>query len=318
MNMNRFKRFSSVNVGGAKTLPSYVLITPARNEEAFIGKTLESLVTQTVHPTKWVIVSDGSTDGTDNIVKKYCDKYAWIELVQLPPHSERDFSGKVHAFNAGYQKLANINYDIIGNVDADTSFEADHFEFLLEKFLTHPNLGVAGTPYIEETGNGYNYNIVNVEDVSGACQLFRRDCFAEIGGYIPIKVGGEDSVAVFAARAKGWMTQSFTERHFIHSRELGRGREVLLVSHFFKLGKMDYYLGGHPIWEIFRSLYQIKNKPYVVGGMLILTGYFLTLLKREKRPILPELIAFRRKEQMRRLWAIAKNTFSISRPKTTD
>ncbi len=316
--MNDFERFSSVNAGDAKKLPSYVLITPARNEAAFIGKTLESLVKQTVYPIKWVIVSDGSTDGTDEIVQKYCDKYEWIELVQLPPRSERDFARKVKAFNEGFRKLENLNYDIIGNVDADTIFDTDHFEFLLEKFLTHPNLGVAGTPYIEETGKGYNYNIVNVEDVSGACQLFRRDCYTEIGGYIAIKDGGEDSVAVFAARAKGWMTQSFTERHFIHSRKLGRGREMLLIYHFFKLGKMDYYLGGHPLWEIFRCLYQMKNKPYVVGGIVILTGYVLTLLKREKRPISSELIAFRKKEQMRRLREIAKSTFSLCRSKIID
>ena len=127
----------------------YVLITPARNEEAFIGQTIESVVAQTVLPIKWVIVSDGSTDRTDGIVKEYTAKYKWIELIRMPERTERHFAGKVHAFNAGYAKVKNLSYDVIGNLDADITFEEDYMAFLLGKFAEYPLLGVGGTPFRE-------------------------------------------------------------------------------------------------------------------------------------------------------------------------
>jgi glycosyltransferase involved in cell wall biosynthesis len=124
----------------------YVLITPARNEEAFIEKTIQSVIAQTILPKKWIIVSDGSTDRTDNIVAHFTEKYPWIELVRMPEHRDRQFAAKVHCFNAGYSRLQELDYEIIGNLDADISFEEDYFEFLLEKFAMMPGLGVAGTP----------------------------------------------------------------------------------------------------------------------------------------------------------------------------
>src|SRR6266403_1283176 len=107
------------------TLPAYVLITPARNEAHFIELTLQSIVAQTVRPIKWVIVSDGSTDGTDDIVERYLATNAWIDLVRLPDRRERDFASKVRAFNAGYAKVTDLPFDVVGNLDADVSFEED-------------------------------------------------------------------------------------------------------------------------------------------------------------------------------------------------
>src|ERR1700743_2846166 len=96
----------------------YVLITPARNEAQYIELTLRSMVAQTARPLKWVIVSDGSTDGTDEIVQRYTD-HEWIELVRMPERTERHFAGKVHAFNAGLSRLKALDYQVIGNLDAD-------------------------------------------------------------------------------------------------------------------------------------------------------------------------------------------------------
>src|SRR5437667_12579577 len=127
----------------------YVLITPARNEVAYIEKTIRSVVAQTLLPLRWVIVSDGSTDGTDEVVKKYAARHDWIELVRRPERSERHFAGKVDAFNAGYARVRDVDYTIIGNLDADVSFDQDYCAFLLEKFAENPKLGVAGTPYRE-------------------------------------------------------------------------------------------------------------------------------------------------------------------------
>src|SRR5690242_17159020 len=123
---------------------NYVLVTPARNESAFIELTLKSVVAQTVRPLRWIVVSDGSTDGTDEIVQEYAREHDWIELVRAPERTERHFAGKVHAFNAGYARVKDLVYDIIGNLDADISFDPEYFGFLLGKFAENRALGVAG------------------------------------------------------------------------------------------------------------------------------------------------------------------------------
>ena len=279
---------------------TYVIITPARNEEAYIEKTIRSVVSQTVMPKKWIIVSDGSTDGTDEIVKKYKAHHDWIELVRMPEHEDRQFAAKVFAFNAGYQRIINVNYDIIGNLDADLSFEEDYFEFLLDKFSQQPELGVAGTPYTEDESDQYDYRFTNIEHVSGACQLFRRECFESIGGYIPIKGGGIDWVAVTSARMKGWKTRTFTEKTIFHHRKMGTGKGNLLSARF-RLGKEDYYLGSHPLWALLRSFHQMKFKPYVVGGIFIYLGYVTAHLQGTARPIPLGLMKFYRNEQMQRM-----------------
>lgn len=281
-------------------LPAYVLITPARNEASYIEQTLDSMVKQTVLPVKWVIVSDGSTDGTDEIVGKYAAVNPWIELVRMPERSERHFAGKVHAFKAGYSRVEPLAFDVIGNLDGDISFPEDHFEFLLTKFSEDPLLGVAGTAFIENGSTGYNYDIVSLEHVSGQCQIFRRECFEDIGGYLPIKGGGVDWTAVTTARMRGWRTRTFSERNFHHHRTMGTGNSGVLGSRF-RFGRQDYYLGGHPLWEVFRSVYHMKNRPYILGGVFLFSGYLWGALTRMERPISEELVAFRRKEQMLRL-----------------
>jgi len=278
---------------------SYVIITPARNEEAYIENTLRSVVKQTVLPKRWVIVSDGSTDRTDEIVNRYRSRYDWIELVRMPERRDRQFAAKVHCFNAGYERMKGMSYDIIGSLDADISFESDYFEFLLSKFVENPRLGVAGTPFVEE-GTQYDYRFTNIEHVSGACQMFRRECFDEIGGYVPIKGGGIDWTAVTTARMKRWTTRTFTEKTCFHHRTMGTGNHSKLMT-WFKHGQKDYFLGGHPLWQIFRSFYQMTKRPYVVGGSLLLFGYTWAFLSRVERPISTELMQFHRREQMQRL-----------------
>ena len=158
---------------------------------------------------------------------------------------------------------------------------------------------MAGTPFVE-AGFQYDYNFVSIDHVSGACQIFRRKCFEDIGGYKPIKEGGIDWVAVTTARMKGWKTRTFTERTYLHKRRMGAGMGGVLKAEF-RVGQQDYNLGGHPLWEVFRALYQMKLKPYILGGALIYAGYVWAFLKRCERPIDQELVDFRRKEQMQRL-----------------
>jgi poly-beta-1,6-N-acetyl-D-glucosamine synthase len=282
-------------------LPNYILITPARNEAQYIEQTICSVIAQTIRPARWIIVSDGSTDGTDEIVKRYLTEHQWIELVRMPERRDRNFAAKVHSFNGGYQKVGERSYEVIGNLDADITFEKDYFEFLLRKFSENPGLGVAGTPFIEGK-ESYDYRYTSLEHVSGACQLFRRQCFEEIGGYRPIQGGGIDWVAVTTARMKGWKTRTFLDKVCYHHRPMGTASSGKLKA-WYSLGRQDYYLGGHLLWELFRSCLQMKSKPYVLGGLFLMTGFTSAFIARTERPIDPQLVAFHQKEQMQRLRA---------------
>lgn len=278
---------------------TYVLITPARNEEAFIELTMKSVVAQTVKPLKWVIVSDGSTDRMDEIVQSFMPGNPWIELLRMPERSERHFAGKVRAFEAGYARVKDEHYDAIGSLDADISFDKEYFSFLLQKLGSDPGFGLVGTPFVEEN-RSYDYRFTSIEHVSGACQLFRRECFAEIGGYLPIRGGGIDLIAVLSARMKGWKTRTFTEKVSHHHRKIGTA-ETRMLSAWFKYGKKDYALGCHPVWEAFRTCYQMTKKPYVIGGFLLGIGFTWSLIRRAERTIPRDVMAFRRREQMQRL-----------------
>lgn len=291
------------------TLPTYVLITPARNEAEFIELTLKSVVSQTVRPIRWVIVSDGSTDGTDDIVTRYAAIHPWIELLRMPERRERHFAGKVHAFNAGYARMRDLPYDVIGSLDADISFDESYFSFLLGKLVADSTLGLVGTPFND--GSVYDYRFVSAEHVSGACQLFRRECFEQIGGYPALKSGGIDLVAVYSARAKGWQTRTFTEKICQHHRKMGEAQHTGFRERLHR-GRMDYLLGSHPAWEIFRSLYQMKNRPYGIGGLLILAGYFWNLLRGTERTIPKDLLELRQRDQMQRLRIVFRRTFHFT------
>jgi biofilm PGA synthesis N-glycosyltransferase PgaC len=281
-------------------ISKYVIVTPARNEAQFIELTMKSVVGQTVLPRKWVIVSDGSTDGTDEIVRRFVSDHSWIELMRMPEREERDFAGKVHAFNAGYARVKSSDYEVVVSLDADVSFDADYFSFLLERLSSDATLGLVGTPFRETSGQTYDYRFVNIEHVSGACQVFRRACFESIGGYVPVKGGSIDHIAVLSARMRGWKTRTFTEKVCQHHREMGTAERSILMSRF-KLGVKDYAVGNHPLWELFRTVYQMKFAPVGLGGLALGTGYFWALLRRVERPVSQELVAFHRREQMLRL-----------------
>jgi biofilm PGA synthesis N-glycosyltransferase PgaC len=283
----------------SSSLLSYVLITAARNEEELIEDTIRSVIAQTARPARWVIVSDGSTDRTEEIVSRYTSVHPWMELLRMPEHKDRSFASKVHCFNAGQARIGGSPYDIIGNLDADITFDPDYFGFLLSRFAADPRLGVAGTPFIEGTEH-YDFRYANIEHVSGACQLFRRKCFEEVGGYIPVKEGGIDWIAVTTARMKGWTTRTFLEKSCLHHRKIGTGGSGNLAA-IFAYGRKSYMLGGHPLWQISRAVFQIGKKPYLVGGLLLLSGYAWGFVTRTKRPLSRELLQFYRREQMTRL-----------------
>ena len=281
-------------------LQTYVMVTPARNEAQFIVLTIQSVLSQTILPLKWVIISDDSTDGTDDIVKSYAAEHKWIELLRMPERKERHFAGKVYAFNAGWARVKELPYEVIACLDADISFDKDYFPFLLEKLAADTKLGIVGTPFVDTSGETYDYRFVSIEHVSGACQVFRRECLEAIGGYVPVRGGGIDSIAVITARMKGWKTRTFPEKVYIHHRSMGTAQQGLLKAKF-KFGAEDYALGNHPIWELFRTTYQMTKKPFVLGGLALGAGYLWSLVRHPDRPVSRELVDFHRREQMHRL-----------------
>jgi glycosyltransferase involved in cell wall biosynthesis len=261
------------------------------------------MVAQTVLPERWVIVDDGSTDRTAEIVESCARRHPWIELVRRPQRLDRSFAGKVCAFNAGLERVKSLQFEVIGNLDADLSFDPDYLAFLMRRFSEDPKLGVAGTPFLEDGYDSARDSFEGENHVAGGCQLFRRQCFQEIGGYVPNHAGGIDWIAVTTARMKGWKTRSFLDKRFHHYRTLGTaGRSPLQA--LFSYGEKDYYLGGSPVWQLCRVGYRMTQQPVLTGGLALLFGYCWAAIRRMKRPVSHELIRFHRAEQMKKLRAI--------------
>jgi hypothetical protein len=237
---------------------------------------------------------------TDSIVAEYARSHDWIRFIRLDSCRERSFAAKIEAFQAGYALTKDIPYEAICSLDADISFEEGYFEYLLGKFDEDEDLGLAGTPFWENSKPVYDYRFVNVEHVSGACQTFRRECFEEIGGYVPLRSGGVDCRACIMARFMGWRTRTFFGQHCDHHRKMGAAQNGELRAKYI-LGVKDYALGNLPSWQICRAIYQMTKAPYVVGGVALAAGYFRCLLGREERSIPGDAVTLVHSEQKGRL-----------------
>ena len=278
----------------------YVLITPARNEDRFIERTIKSILEQTVLPQKWVIVSDGSTDRTDAIVEKYLPISSIIIFVKIPEQQIRNFGSKVAAFNLGYKELSVIEYDFIGNLDADISFSPNYYEQVLEKFRENPKLGIAGGVR-RDIVDGTPLKIKSAKNsVAGGFQLFRRRCFDEIGGYKKLECGGIDSVAEISARMLGWEVESFPEIVAEHHKPTGSGAGNIFKQKF-RAGVKFYLLGYPLIFPLIRFGLRLKQKPIIIGSVISITGYYWAWLMRYKRPVSEEFVRFLRAEQKTRI-----------------
>lgn len=286
-------------------LPTYVIVTPARNEARFIALVLESVIAQTALPLRWVVVSDGSTDETDALVLRYAQSHPWIELLHLDSGVQRNFAGKVNALHAGYERVQGLAFDAVAFLDADLEFAPQYFAFLLEKLAGSAALGLVGTAYVELDNESYDYNFVSREHVAGACQLFRRACYEQIGGYRAIAGGAIDSIIGIEARMYGWQTRTFTEMYSRHHRKMGTAGSGPLRSRF-KTGMKDYAIGNHPLWELVRGLYQMTRPPFLLRGVAVWAGYVWATLRCKPRAVPAEVMRFYRREQMLRLSAFVK------------
>ncbi|HEY2199323.1 MAG TPA: glycosyltransferase family A protein [Mycobacterium sp.] len=278
-------------------------MTAARNERDFIQQTLDSVVAQTVTPQMWVIVSDNSVDGTDDVVRSFAAKHPFIRLCRNDEQTVRGTAAKVNAINMGLKALAETDYAYIGNLDADVSFRENYFETLIERFESDRGLGVIGGRIFQMDTRGRPIETkASIESVAGATQFFRRQCFDQIGGYRPIdRPGGmEDGIAEITARYHGWKTRSYGDLQVVHHREVGTvGRSV--YKNRFNSGETEYVVGFGFAYHFLRALSRLFEKPYAIGTVLVMAGYLWALISRQTKVLPDELIRFIRREQMTRL-----------------
>lgn len=278
----------------------YALVTPARNEERCIGQTIDAVVAQTKRPVRWVIVSDGSVDKTDEIVAGYARTHSFIELLRPEEKRQKDFGSKAKAFKAGYEKLNGLAYDFVGNLDADVTFEPGYFETLLNRFQSNSRLGIGGGIILERFEEEFVSQRISRDSVAGAVQLFRRECFEATGGYIPMKGGGIDAAIEIVAKSHGWTVETFSELPVLHHRRVTTGQGSILNTRFNQ-GVNNYRLGYHPLFQIVSAAYRSLDQPYVIGGAMILAGFLWSALRGDEQPLSRAVIAHLRSEQMARL-----------------
>ena len=277
----------------------YVIITAARNEEALIEDTIKCVVNQTHKPALWIIVSDDSTDKTDEIVQSYVEKYDFITLIRNKQIEARNFASKVYAVNLALTKV-NVDYDFIGILDADITFEPNYYEMILKEFDRDPKLGLAGGEFFDIIG-GKRFRVIKSSmSVRGGIQLFRKECFDQIEKFTPLKNGGEDLITEVTARMNGWTVKSFDHLMLDHNRLTGTGGWSIYEAKF-KEGMLAHSMGYHPFFQIFKSFHRMIDRPYIISGILLFVGYIWAIISGNKRKVSQEFISFIRQEQMGRM-----------------
>ena len=285
-----------------------MLLTAARNEAAHIGRTIESVANQTILPKKWVIVSDGSVDETDDIIRTAALKSSFILYSRRQPEGKaKGFASKVEALILARQCLPATEYDYIGHLDADVSFQPSYYEELLRRFAGDPRLGVAGGYIHEPCGVGglFQSRVSNTErSVAGGIQLFRRQCYEDIGGFLPLELGGEDWCAEIMARMAGWTVRSFPELPVLHHKPgIGVGH---FLSKGFREGQMDHALGTHPLFEIAKCIRRLRERPLLLAAGSRLLGYLGSSVRSPQYGVPEKVKLYLAKEQLRRLKDLLK------------
>jgi glycosyltransferase involved in cell wall biosynthesis len=277
----------------------YVIITPARNEEAFLDSTIESVISQTARPIEWVIVNDGSTDRTQEILDEYAQAYGWIRLVQRPDRGFRQNGGGVmEAFFNGLWRLKTPGWEFLVKLDADVSFEPRYFERLFAEFRADPKLGIGGgTIYYEDNG-ARRFEVCPSFHVRGATKVYRRACWEAIGGLI--SAPGWDTIDELKANMLGWRTKTFADIQLRHYRPTSSGDARW--GGYVKDGRADYVAGYHPLYMLAKFLTRLGQRPYVIGALALSYGFISGYLRRLPRVDDRALVRYVRKQQLGRLF----------------
>lgn len=255
-------------------MSTYVIVCPVRNEELYLKAAVESLAAQTIPPVQCVIVDDGSTDRTPEIIQDACAAHPWITSVTRPDRGERKVGpGVVEAFYDGYRAINVRDYEFICKMDADLTMGPRYFETLFEKFRHDPCLGAAsGKLFLRlEDGRLVEERITD-ESVLGGMLCLRKSCFDAIGGFVREVMW--DGIAFHRCRMEGYRTRSFRDeelRIFDH-RIMGSSQKSIFHGRI-RWGWGQYFMGTHPLYILAITAYRMAERPYVVGGLLILWGY---------------------------------------------
>jgi biofilm PGA synthesis N-glycosyltransferase PgaC len=279
----------------------YIIIVPARNEEANLRGTIASVVAQTVRPHRWIIVNDGSTDQTGTIADEAARIYPWISVVHRADRGfRRNGGGVMDTFYDGFKLVESEQWDYLVKLDGDLTFAPDYFEKCLERFERDPSLGIGGGTICIETGTG-----VEVESkgdpafhVRGATKIYRRACWDAIGGLL--RETGWDTLDEVKANMLGWHTFTFKELRLIHHRHTGGADGSW--KNWVKNGRANYVVGYHPLFMFCKCARRLFERPYVVGGVGLLYGFLSGYVLRAKSIEEPEVIRYLRRQQMRRLF----------------
>ena len=282
---------------------TYVIVTPAHNEAGYLRPTIESVLRQTVLPGRWVVVDDGSTDETPAVVESFAREHDFLQYHRRQrDEAQSYFASNVYAIREGVRQIETLDYEFLAVLDADITLPPDYYEQVLSRFDADPALGVASGVY-ENLVNGRLQKVMNDRrSTPKSIQVFRRSCFEQIGGYVPLKHGAEDTCACIMARMHGWKAWSFPELKVVHRRPTGLGHVRSLWRARFLLGLQEYDLGSHPLFVLTKYLRRsFIERPYLTGGTATLLGFLYGSIKGQERQISPEVVRFVRKEQLARV-----------------
>ena len=275
----------------------YYVITPAKNEEKFIGFTLESMIKQTLKPEKWIIVDDGSTDKTKEIVEKYTKEHSWIEIVSIDNKQEQKLYGSkvIRAFNAGYKLVKDKEYDFIVKWDADLSFPPTYFQQIADAFTNNKKLGICGG-YIVEKETDVAVKSLRHPRVQGAVKSVSAKCFRDIGGFL--EENGWDGIDMLHAAYLGWEVGNIPVSIIHHRIEASEYRSM---KFFYNNGVTHYKQGNDLFLTFIRVIVLLKQKPYFIMSVSYLSGYLNAFFSGEPKSVDKGLAKFIRSYHYKRL-----------------
>ena len=259
----------------------YVLISPVRDEARYIGETLASVIGQTVRPIRWIIVDDGSSDATPQLVLAAAARHAWISYVRFQRAGERlPGQGVIAAFNRGVQELDGLGYEFIAKLDCDLRFPPDYFARLMAQFGNDGQLGIASGVYLEQREGRWLPVGMPAYHAAGACKFMRKRCFDEIGGFVLHR--GWDTLDEIRAQMHGWKTCHFPELQFFHLKceGIGIGWQRTSMMH----GEIFYLTGGSPFLFLVKLLNRMFfGRPPILSGLFMGAGFLGPLLLQKRR-----------------------------------
>ena len=274
-----------------KTDEAYLLVSPCRNEAEFMRLTLDTVIAQTVPPAKWIIVDDGSTDDTPNILKQYAERHPWIEVVTRKDRGYRAVGpGVIDAFYAGLESTDYSKYTYLCKLDIDLELPPTYFETVIKEMESDPTLGnFSGKVYLREPDGSLTPERMGDENAIGAAKFYRTACFKAIGGFV--RQVSWDGIDGHMCRMNGWTARSADREdlRIIHQRQMGSSQQSLWKGRM-RWGFGKYFMGSAFYYVAAVSLYRMFEKPYVVAGIGILWGYLKAWFTRAPRL---ENVAFR-------------------------